>query len=130
MLMLRLGIACALLVIGIIYLADTGHLGFLYSLYDFPYGDKVGHITLLGLVTFPTTLGLLRLMPGDPRRIATTTAAVIALLISLEEASQAFFPTRTLDPLDLLASYIGIASAAWLAYQLHTRTATQPARAA
>ena len=100
----------------IVYLADTGNLGFAYWIYDFPHGDKVAHVILLGLVTLPATLGMLRLSSAEPRVIVLRTASVIAVLITLEEISQAFMPRRSLDPYDLAASYVGIASAAWLAY--------------
>ena len=108
----------------IIYLADTGNLGFAYRLYDFPHGDKVAHVILLGLLTLPATLGMLRILSGEPRGVVLRTAAVIAVLITLEEASQAFLPKRSLDPYDLAASYVGIAGAALLAYLM--RCVTRP----
>lgn len=119
--MLWLAFAAAFAIGVIIYLANTGNLGFAHAVYDFPYGDKVGHIVLLGLVTFPATLGMLRVLSGDPMRITLWTVGVIAALITAEEVSQAFLPKRTLDPLDLAASYLGIVVAAWLAYHFRVR---------
>ena len=118
MAMLCLAAIFAFLVGVIIYLADTGNLGFAYAVYDFPYGDKVGHIVLLGLITFPAVLGMIRISSGNPRSIAMRTATVVAVLITVEELSQAFMPSRSLDPLDLLASYFGIGAAAWTAWRL------------
>jgi VanZ family protein len=33
---------------------------------------------------------------------------ILALFLALEEWSQRFFSTRTFDPVDLLASYLGL----------------------
>jgi polysaccharide biosynthesis protein VpsQ len=95
----------------IIVMADMHRLGFLYSVYDFPYGDKAGHFVLFGTLSFLADAALFKLLPRrEPRRMALITSMVIALLVSLEEASQAWMPSRTLDAVDLLASYAGIAT--------------------
>ena len=118
MAMLWLVALFAFLIGVIIYLANTGNLGFAYWVYDFPHGDKVAHVILLGLVTLPASLGMLHLLSGDAARIVLRAAGAIGALITLEEVSQAFLPRRSLDPYDLAASYMGIAGAALLAYTL------------
>jgi VanZ family protein len=98
-----------LAVVGIIILADRGALpGFITRLYAFPYGDKVGHFLLMGSVAFFANLAL------HARRIAVAKYPIllgslcVAILVTLEEFSQLFFPARTFDLLDLTASLLGI----------------------
>jgi len=43
---------------------------------------------------------------------------ILVLFIGLEEYSQRFFPTRTADIFDFLASCAGVTLFAWLAYRL------------
>jgi VanZ family protein len=64
--------------------------------------DKVGHFLLLG------TLSLLAVgFFGRARWLRVV--LVLALVSALEEASQAWFPARTLDAGDLAANLLGIA---------------------
>ena len=104
-------------VIAVIVLADYGNLPHSISaLYDFPYGDKVGHFFLFGLLTFFLTRAFLSSFPSKPRGwVALSIGLILALFIALEEWSQQLFPTRTFDLLDLLASYVGIVAFAILA---------------
>lgn len=93
----------------IIIAADRRALpGWIMNLYDFPGGDKLGHLILFGGLTCLTDLALrgrtLRL--GIPLPVA---GVGIALLETIEETSLAFLPSRTVSLLDLGASYIGIA---------------------
>jgi VanZ family protein len=102
--------AIALLaVIVIIILADRRALpGFINGLYAFPYGDKVGHFLLMGIVAFFVNLAL------HARRITIAKCPLllgslcVALLVTLEEFSQLFFPSRSFDLIDLAASLLGI----------------------
>lgn len=74
-----------------------------------PYGDKVGHLGLVG------TLALLCNLAMPPRpgtrltRFITLATLVLLVLLSLEELSQAFIPTRTCDFFDWLADLAGLA---------------------
>lgn len=98
-----------LVIIGIIFTADLGLVYRLFGfLYSFPYGDAVGHFTLLG------TLSLLVALGFPSRRIAIgplhplKTCLILAGLITLEEISQIFLPDRTFSLIDLAANYAGI----------------------
>ena len=104
-------------VIAVIVLADYGNLPHsIRTLYDFPYGDKVGHFFLFGALTFFLTRAFLSSFPSKPRGwVALSIGLILALFIALEEWSQQLFPTRTFDLLDLLASYAGIVAFAILA---------------
>jgi VanZ family protein len=104
-------------IIVVIILADTGSLPHsIRAIYDFPNGDKLGHFVLFGLLNFFVTRAFLLSFPYKPRGWMTFSIGLtLALLIAAEEWSQQFFSTRTFDLLDLLASYAGLITFAFLA---------------
>lgn len=77
-------------------------------IHQIPCGDKLGHIGLM------TTLALLCNLAFLPRPVSflpqfiTRTTFVLFVIVTLEELSQAFLPTRTCDPLDWLADLTGL----------------------
>ena len=103
--------------VAVIVLADSGNLPRpIRAIYDFPNGDKLGHFILFGVLTFFITRAFLSAFPSKPRGWVTLSIALIlALLIGFEEFSQKFFSTRSFDLIDLLASYAGIVTFAFLA---------------
>jgi len=105
-------------IIAVIVLADGGNLPRpIRAIYDFPNGDKLGHFILFGLLTFFITRAFLSSFLSKSRSWVTLSIGlVLALLIGLEEFSQKFFPTRTFNLIDLLASYAGIITFALLAF--------------
>ncbi|MBV6396184.1 MAG: hypothetical protein HFACDABA_01777 [Anaerolineales bacterium] len=108
----------ALLIILIIVLADTGHLGALGFVYDFPLGDKAGHFLIFGTFSCLINRTLLRsLHTSDPKRAAVIASILLALAIGLEEWAQRFFPQRSSDWVDLFFSYAGVALGAWLGFR-------------
>jgi len=104
-------------IIAVIILADNGSLPHsIRAFYDFPGGDKVGHFSLFGLLNFFLTRAFLSTNTTRPRGWVTLSIGLIlALFIALEEWSQQFFSTRTFDLFDLLASYAGVVTFAFLA---------------
>lgn len=105
-----------LFIILIIVLADTGNLGLLASVYHIPYGDKLGHFLLYGLLALLINLTLFRSMPQRNRiRVALASGLILAILIGVEEFSQRNFSTRTFGLDDLSASYLGVIFFSWLA---------------
>jgi polysaccharide biosynthesis protein VpsQ len=118
--MKRLGVGFLFFVVVIIILADNGKMPHLISaLYDFPYGDKVGHFFLFGLLNFFLALAFLPSFPNQPRiRVLVSIGLILALAIAIEEWSQHFFSTRTADWLDLLASYLGLTVGGLAAWRL------------
>ncbi|HUH98062.1 MAG TPA: VanZ family protein [Anaerolineales bacterium] len=117
--MKRWAVFFGLFIILIIVLADAGRLGALDRIYDFPFGDKVGHFVLFGLLSFVINLSVFEARPGAPKgRLAVRTSLILALFIGLEEYIQRFFPTRRSDIFDFLASCAGVTSLAWLAVVL------------
>ena len=120
----------ALALLGIVSAADRNVLPvYVQRLYAFPGGDKLGHAILFGGLTFVAALGFgRRIGPVAGWRVPVS-ALVIATLVTLEEATQAWFPSRTASVLDLLASYIGIlmgVGAAELVRQRGGRSAAEP----
>jgi VanZ family protein len=107
-----------ILCVSIIVLADSGNLPRpIRAIYDFPNGDKLGHIILFGALTFFVTRAFLSSFPSKSRGWVTISVGLIlALLVGLEEFSQKFFPTRSFSLFDLLASYAGIITFAFLAF--------------
>ena len=98
-----------IVLLGLIAAADTGELGPLKVVYSFQYGDKAGHFILLGTLALLVDLALLQVLPkSKPQTLVLAGSSVIAALISLEEMSQLWVPTRNPDWFDLLASYAGI----------------------
>jgi VanZ family protein len=125
--MKRLAFIFGLIIIIIVILADTRHLGPLGAIYDFPYGDKVGHFFLFGLFSLVVNLSVFEsrsvsaaqsMLKPDYKRSAIITSLIIAVFVGLEELSQLWFPSRTSNAFDLLASYLGIAFFTWLSLRI------------
>ena len=109
----------ALFIILVIVLADIDRLGVLEVLYRFPYGDKVGHFILYGILTLLVNLTALRSSRfSDPKRAALTWTLVLALLVAAEEFSQRYFANRTFSLSDLAFGYAGMSLGMWLAWKI------------
>jgi VanZ family protein len=115
-----LAVLFALFIIGIVVLADTDRLGPLGAIYGIPYGDKVGHFVLYGLLALFLNLAFLSRTHADPGRRVLTVSLTLAMLIGLEELSQFRFPDRTMDIADLLSGYAGVAIFSCIAYWVKT----------
>ena len=110
----------ALFIILIIVLADNGRLGILKLVNQIPYGDKVGHFILYGILTLLIDLTLFRSLPfQSPGRVAVISGLILALLIGVEELSQQFFASRTVSFEDLFAGYLGVLFFSWLALRIN-----------
>jgi VanZ family protein len=112
-----LAILFTVFILLIIVLANAGILShYLILLHKFPFGDKLGHFLLYGILALLINLSLFRSRPLQDRRwIAVRLGLILALLIGLEEFSQQFFSKRSFDLVDLAFSYLGVASFSWLA---------------
>lgn len=105
--------------LSIIVIANRGEGGNWWAfINEIPFGDKVGHLGLVG------TLSLLCNLAFQPRgksriqRWITPTTLVLFILLTLEEISQAFQPYRTCDPFDWLADIAGLALGQYAASKL------------
>jgi uncharacterized membrane protein YczE len=92
--------------------ADSGKLPkFIITLYNFPFGDKVGHFLLIGSFTFIVQFCFISntKILSQNRNILLRVALIVGLVITIEEFTQLFFLRRTFSILDLFCSYLGIA---------------------
>lgn len=117
-----LAFAFSIFIIIVVILADMGSLpGLIRGLYGFPNGDKLGHFILYGILSLLLNLAF-TLRPGlNLSRTILTVSLVLALLIGLEEWSQSLFGSRTMDIVDLLASYAGVTMAAFVVWRIRKR---------
>jgi len=107
-------------IVWIIYLANTGGNSVFFDLIKhIPYGDKVGHCLLFGTLTFLANLtlkfktikwGSISLYLGS---------SLVAVFVLVEEMSQGFISSRTLDGADLLADGVGIALFSYFSWLTH-----------
>ncbi|GAA3928577.1 VanZ family protein [Litoribacillus peritrichatus] len=111
----------------VIYLADSGKENiFLVIVHAIPYGDKVGHAVLYGLLAFLMNMAFnMKSMPPlkvKPfRNVILPMGAVLVFLFAfLEELTQMYFPNRTFDGGDLIADFVGITLFSWFSVKVHT----------
>ena len=89
----------------IFYRADTADYNFAFRVVGYiPYGDKIMHAILYGIMTMLLNFGLkykkfYNLQLG---------AIIVFTFAVLEECSQYYIPSRTFDVYDILADFIGI----------------------
>ncbi|MDI4650633.1 MULTISPECIES: VanZ family protein [Pseudoalteromonas] len=108
----------------VIYLANTGQKSVFFELVAaIPYGDKLGHFCLFGLLTLFINLAFkfkTMTVAGRPIYLAVL---IVSTFVILEELSQYFVESRTLDFVDLIADFAGIAVfsaiSAWLCKKLY-----------
>lgn len=80
-----------------------------------PYGDKVGHLGLVGMLSFLCNLASLRWSWKFLPRWITPATLILLLLLTGEEIGQAYQPNRTCDIYDWIADLAGLAAGQWLA---------------
>lgn len=96
-------------ILWIIYLANTGKQSIFFDLVDAtPYGDKIGHFFLFGILTlFLNVATRLKAYKIWNFNFYSGTSLVISFVV-LEELSQAFITTRNFDFTDLFSDLLGI----------------------
>jgi len=108
----------------IIVLNDTHHLGVLELMYRVPHADKVAHFGLFGLLSLLTNLAVFERWPRLARSaLALRTSGLLAVLMALEELSQKLFPNRTASVWDLAAGWLGVMCFTFLALFIACRRA-------
>ena len=97
----------------IIVQADRGADNFFIDhIRAIPYGDKFGHIGLYGLLALLVDLALLQRRTSF-FEMPLGCALVLAFAL-IEELSQGFLPSRTVDIGDAISDCLGVYLAAWL----------------
>lgn len=124
--LLRLAFALfAAAFISIIVIADLGLAGSLWSFVGMiPFGDKLGHLGLVGTLTVLLNLNLKR----RPCGVLMLGSVIVLAGMTLEEGSQMFFPNRSFDGFDALANVISVLCGEGLVRMLPRRV-TRPDRA-
>ena len=94
----------------IILFADLGFLGGPFRIIDsLPFGDKIGHFMLIGMLSFLIISSLFQAFPArDPKRMAIAAGLLLLFVFTVEEASQWPIAGRDASLADLLANYAGI----------------------
>lgn len=110
-------------IVWMIYTANIGgHSVFFELVGAIPYGDKLGHMLLFGLLTLCANFTLsftilkLRLWPSHYKPRLYKGTLLVTLFVLIEEGTQYYIPTRTFDLYDLLADAIGIGLFTYISY--------------
>lgn len=117
----KLAIAIALgffaFILWVIYLANTGGSSVFFDLIRvLPYGDKLGHFCLFGILTLLINLAShCKSFPIGRLHVYYGTA-VVTIFALTEEISQRFIPSRTFDLMDLTAGALGSLSFTYFSY--------------
>ena len=112
-------LAFSIFIVIVVILADRNAIPpAIRALYDFPYGDKVGHFFLFGLLNFFLTRAFLPHFTLNRKLTALSVGLILALIVAAEDWSQQFFSARTFDLADLMASFIGMGVGGWVALRI------------
>ncbi|MEM6785589.1 MAG: VanZ family protein [Bacteroidota bacterium] len=105
----------------VIYIANTGQDSVVMDwARDLPYGDKLGHLVLFGLLALALNVAFRLRTVALGRVRAYLGTALVSAFVVVEELSQLFIATRTFDLVDLLADTVGIALATLLSHALRS----------
>ncbi|MBT4194354.1 MAG: VanZ family protein [Gammaproteobacteria bacterium] len=109
-------------ILWVIYLANSGSNSIFFDFVrSFPYGDKLGHLCLFGILTlFVIVATRFRSFSTGSLRIYFG-AAIVVIFVLGEEMSQAFIPGRSFDLVDLSADIIGILTFTYVATLIDKR---------
>lgn len=90
-------------------MANTGENSVFFEFVaSIPYGDKLGHFCLFGLLTLGSNVAFkFNMVSLGWFNIYRGTFLVIIFVV-LEELSQGFIPSRSMDIVDLLADSVGV----------------------
>ncbi len=101
-----------------IYMANTGQPNiFIDFVRHVPYGDKVGHFFLMGILAMLANLALGYRSLNIGKISLWLGSLVVLVLVVAEEFAQIYVPLRTFDFGDLAADFSGIALFSWLGYR-------------
>ena len=118
----KITIGYIIFILVIIVIADQGdYVAILTDLVDnIPYGDKGGHLILMGLLSLTVNLSFQCTQWTVGQRTFLKGSIIVAILVTLEEISQLLVSSRTFDWSDLLADYLGIWVFGQLAWYLNS----------
>jgi len=106
---IRATVLYIMMILMIITLANFGMLAPLSKwLHQLPYGDKIIHFIAFGGLAFMVNISLKCAVWRVGQWSILKGSILILVLITLEEGSQYFLPSRTFSFADLFANYAGI----------------------
>jgi VanZ family protein len=115
-------VAFAIFIALVIRAANTGQGERYWSFLDaIPFGDKLGHVILMGILCFLLNLALHCRTVTIRKSPILLGTLLVSLFVIVEEISQLFLQYRSFDLGDLLADAIGIALASGLAVSVSNR---------
>ena len=108
--LLAISFFCFLLLVA--YWADTDSMPKIISaIVEIPYGDKIGHFVLYGILAYLLTVAMPFRRVEILRWSLPLGLVLAAGFATLEEITQIFFAARTASWKDLVSGYAGIAAA-------------------
>ena len=118
----KITIGYIIFILIIVVIADQGdYLAILKDWVDkIPYGDKGGHLILMGLLSLAVNLSFQCTQWRLGQRTFLKGSVIVIILVTLEEISQLFISNRTFDWGDLLSDYLGIWVFGQLAWYLNS----------
>ena len=119
---ISLAICFFIFILWAIYVANTGQSNGLFNVVStLPYGDKIGHFCLFGILTLFANLAT-RCRTLKIKKLSIYWGSLaVWIFVTAEELSQHFLPTRSLDIYDYIADLIGIIIFSYLAFQFNRR---------
>lgn len=104
-----------LFIIWVIYDANQGNSNlFITFTASIPYGDKLGHIGLYGMLTLLINIASRCYIVRFGKARLQLGTLVVLLFSLIEELSQGMMPNRTLDMGDAVADVVGIVIGSYL----------------
>lgn len=98
-----------LILVGIIFLANQRGTRYLLNFVgSIPYGDKIGHFLLMGILSFLINLTVKCRSVGIGKLRYLLGSISVVVIVVIEEFSQLFVRGRTFDFYDLIADAAGI----------------------
>jgi len=104
----------------------SAYSGLLTFVHAIPYGDKIGHFVLIGVLALVVNLGWQCATFQWGRIKILKGSLVVFICVVLEEFSQLFIATRTFDIGDLMADVLGIVVLGSLAIWIHAKLKPAP----
>ena len=102
-------ISFTLFILWVICTADTGGtIVFVKMIKFLPYPDKFGHFFLFGILAMLLNMALMFKTTQIFKHSIYTGSVLVFVFAILEELSQGFLPTRSMDHLDVFADALGI----------------------
>jgi len=111
-----------LFIVWVTFMANSGNDTALFAMVrQIPYGDKIGHFAVFGLLTLATNISFkFKCVYFGPLPIYTG-SLLVCFFVLIDEYSQSLYAIRNVEMLDLVASGCGILLFSFIASRLAAR---------